>query len=145
MSSRKMSIAGSSSTDKLATSHRALAPGIINRSDSLLHRQHIVVFYTILCLIPCRLLLFTVLLLAQFFAVMPIYGISSPTAKGLRFTWFNLRVLHTFVILCGLLIIITLSVIWAVSSQLSISIIGESMLNVLKRSSGELSRSQKWQ
>lgn len=107
-------IVAAQSPDKSTTSHRALMPGKCRDStcSCIMNRFH-------LLFVPL------VLLLAQFFAVMPIYGINTASAKELRFSWLNLRVLHTVIILCGFLVIITLSTIWAVSSPLSISIIGE--------------------
>lgn len=65
-----------------------------------------------------------VLLLAQFFAIMPIYGITTKSAKELKFTWLNLRVLHSAVLLFCVTVMIILSLIWAASNKLTIPILG---------------------
>lgn len=69
--------------------------------------------------------LFIVLLLAQFCALMPIYGITTKSAKQLKFTWINLRVLHTMILLFGVGAMIILSLIWATSNKITIPILGK--------------------
>lgn len=66
-----------------------------------------------------------VLLLAQFFAVMPIYGITTKSARELKFNWINLRVLHSVALLCGVAVMTILSLIWATSNKLTIQILGK--------------------
>lgn len=66
-----------------------------------------------------------VLLLAQFFAVMPIYGITTKSAKELKFNWINLRVLHSAVLLFAVAVMTMLSLIWATSNKLTIPILGK--------------------
>lgn len=82
----------------------------------------------------CHFLRFlvSVLLLAQFFAVMPIYGITTKSAKELKFTWINLRVLHSAILLFGVAVMIILSLIWATSNTLTIQILGKRLLQSTK-------------
>lgn len=53
-----------------------------------------------------------VLLLAQFFGIMPLYGLTGKTADRLQFTWFNLRMLHSIIIMGGNFVMMTLSLKW---------------------------------
>lgn len=69
-----------------------------------------------------------VLLLAQFFAVMPLYGITARSANNLKFTYFNLRTFHTVIIITGNMVMVILSILWAASNQLTISVFGNHFL-----------------
>lgn len=69
--------------------------------------------------------LIPVLVLAQFFAVMPLYGITKKSAKNLNFNFFNFRILHTVIIMTGNLIMVILSTIWTTSNQITITELGK--------------------
>lgn len=58
-----------------------------------------------------------VLLLAQFFAIMPLYGITGKTPDRLRFTWFNFRMLHSLIIMGGNFVMMSLSLKWVTQKQ----------------------------
>nr|AUD08731.1 gustatory receptor 11 [Nilaparvata lugens] len=60
-----------------------------------------------------------VLVLAQCFALMPLYGVSSPHPKHLRFQWFSIRVLYTCALVVGSITIVILSIIRTVNNGIS--------------------------
>ncbi|XP_055317723.1 gustatory receptor for sugar taste 64f-like [Sitodiplosis mosellana] len=59
---------------------------------------------------------------------MPCSGISSKSAKHLKFEWFNLRTMHSSIVLCGLAIMIVISARWAATNPISMSILVEHTL-----------------
>lgn len=67
----------------------------------------------------------SVLLLAQFFAVMPMDGITAKTSKRLKFKWLDLRTLHTLIIMLGILVMIILSIHWAMHQQTMFQTVGK--------------------
>lgn len=44
-----------------------------------------------------------VLILSQSFGLIPVYGITASTPSNLNFKWVSLKVLHTFIILGGII------------------------------------------
>lgn len=44
-----------------------------------------------------------VLILSQCFGLIPVYGITGSTPSNLNFKWMSLKVLHTFIILAGII------------------------------------------
>lgn len=62
--------------------------------------------------------------MAQFIAVMPLYGITQPAASALKFTWINIRTFHNLFILLLIFIMAILSIIWGTSNKLSLKSVG---------------------
>lgn len=60
----------------------------------------------------------------EFVAVMPIFGIRTKNASGLKFNWINYRMLHCFLVMLGVLLFVSLSVLRAASSDLSMKRLG---------------------
>lgn len=66
----------------------------------------------------------SVLVLAQLFAILPIYGIKGESSKELKFAWINYRMLHTTIILCGVMSMVIISIVWGASTTISFKQIG---------------------
>lgn len=58
---------------------------------------------------------YEVLVLGQIFAVMPLSGVTSKTAKNLKFKWFDLRTLYTFLVMIGIFIMIMVCFKWTLA------------------------------
>lgn len=67
------------------------------------------------------------MILAQLFAVMPIFGIRTMHASGLKFNWINYRMLYCITVMSGVLLFVILSILWAARSDLSMKRIGKLM------------------
>ncbi|XP_031630218.1 gustatory receptor for sugar taste 64f-like [Contarinia nasturtii] len=65
--------------------------------------------------------LYPVLFLGQIFAILPVSGISSKSAKNLKFKWFDFRTLHTLLVMGGQAIGIALSVRWIARNKFTMA------------------------
>lgn len=65
-----------------------------------------------------------VLLMAQLFAVMPLYGFTSAQASSLRFVWRSYRVVHSLVIAGAVLVMSLLSIAWMARDSVSMQRLG---------------------
>lgn len=70
----------------------------------------------------------SVLILAQLCGVMPLIGISAKSPKQLKFTWFNLRMLHSAIIMSALLAHAYFSLRWAAYNKVNVSVLGKYFL-----------------
>lgn len=66
-----------------------------------------------------------VLLLGQFFAIMPVNGVSDPSASQLKFKWINIRVAYSIIMTVSFLALAVVSLMWIFVSDLSLPVIGK--------------------
>lgn len=100
-----------SNKELLSSSHKAMAPGSNVRLLTL--------FYFISFIISP-----IVLLIAQCFALMPLDGITMPTAASLRFRWLSLRTAYNMILLLFVLVMSFASIIYGSSNPLAIRTFG---------------------
>lgn len=103
------------------SSHQALSPGnaILLQKVNFVDKERVVYNHP-----PSLSRNFTVLILAQLFAVMPIFGIRTMHASGLKFNWINYRMLYCVSVMSGVSLLVILSILRAASSDLSMKRIG---------------------
>lgn len=66
----------------------------------------------------------SVLMLAQVCAIMPLSGITAKSPRQLKFTWINLRMLHTVFVMSVQLMNAYYAIRYALNNKVNISIMG---------------------
>lgn len=69
-----------------------------------------------------------VLIIAQIFAIMPLYGIRTPNAAQLKFVWMSGRMLHSVLVSGAVAVMTIMSIIWCASGPVSVARLGSVLL-----------------
>lgn len=68
------------------------------------------------------------MVLAQLCAIMPLTGVLSKAPEQLKFTWYNMRMLHTIIIMVGQLTHAFYSLEWVTHNEINITTLGKCIL-----------------